>query len=86
MAFYSQLWYTIVMKTTTVQIEKSVAAALNEIKDHPRQTYNEIISRLILTFHEIKSRNSYDEFLHKIQQPKMTELWDNPEDEEWENA
>lgn len=23
----------------------------------------------------------YDEFLHKVQQPKMKELWDNNEDE-----
>ena len=26
------------------------------------------------------------EFLFKIQQPKMKELWDNKEDEAWENA
>ena len=28
----------------------------------------------------------YDEFLHKIQQSKMKELWDNQEDETWEHA
>ncbi len=33
-----------------------------------------------------KLNNQYDEFLHKIQQNKMRELWDNKEDEEWENA
>lgn len=27
-----------------------------------------------------------DEFLHKIQQPKMRELWNNPADEVWEDA
>ena len=27
----------------------------------------------------------YDEFLHKIQQEKMKEIWDNEEDEAWEN-
>jgi len=27
-----------------------------------------------------------DEFLHKIQQPKMKELWDNKNDEVWENT
>ena len=32
----------------------------------------------------ISKRNQYDEFLHKIQQPKMKELWDNKEDEIWE--
>jgi len=28
--------------------------------------------------------DKYDKFLHKIQQPKMKELWDNPQDEVWE--
>ena len=28
--------------------------------------------------------NQYDEFLHKIQQLKMKELWDNEEDGAWE--
>ena len=37
-------------------------------------------------FCEVKKRNQYDEFLHKIQKEKMKELWDNKEDEEWENA
>jgi len=27
-----------------------------------------------------------DEFLHKIQQAEMRELWDNKEDEVWENV
>lgn len=35
---------------------------------------------------KMKKRNQYDEFLHKIQQPKMKELWENKEDEVWENA
>ena len=30
-----------------------------------------------------QKKNSYDEFLHKIQQAKMKELWDNKEDEAW---
>ena len=33
-----------------------------------------------------KKKNSYEEFLHKIQQPKMKELWNNKEDEAWEYA
>jgi len=28
----------------------------------------------------------YDEFLNKVQQAKMRELWDNQDDEDWENA
>lgn len=59
---------------------------LGEIREHPRQTYEELISRMIIVFKNLKKRNQYDEFLHKIQQQKMKELWDNKEDEEWENA
>jgi len=32
----------------------------------------------------IKKRNEYAEPSHKIQQPKMKELWENKEDELWE--
>ena len=37
-------------------------------------------------FIKLKERNQYDEFLHKIQQPKTKELWNNKEDEVWENG
>lgn len=42
-------------------------------------------SKKIKTFLALKKRNRYDEFLHKIQQQKMRELWENKEDEAWEN-
>ncbi len=35
--------------------------------------------------HITKKRNQYDKFLHRIQQPKMKELWDNKDDKTWEN-
>ena len=41
---------------------------------------------MIEIFKNVKNRNQYDEFLHKIQQHKMKELWDNKEDEAWEDA
>ena len=40
-------------------------------------------------FYKVSIMNTtalYDEFLHKIQQPKMKELWDNKGDEAWQNA
>ncbi len=74
------------MNVTTVQLDKSLVNNLKDIKEYPRQTYNELISRMIEIFKSIKKKNQYDEFLHKIQQPKMKELWDNKEDEAWENA
>jgi len=74
-----------IMKTT-IQIDKEVLNALKELKKHSRQTYNELISELITFYKNVSINNQYDEFLHKIQQEKMKELWDNKEDEAWENV
>ncbi|MFA5102022.1 MAG: hypothetical protein WC525_02600 [Candidatus Thermoplasmatota archaeon] len=71
---------------TTIQLDKSIVNSLKKIREHPRQTYNELISNMIETFKNVKKRNQYDEFLHKIQQQKMKELWDNKEDEVWDDA
>jgi len=71
---------------TTIQLDKKVIEKLKDTKEYPRQTYNELIEHIISVFVNAKKRNQYDEFLHKIQQPKMRELWDNKEDEVWENA
>lgn len=71
---------------TTIQLEKKVADELKKIKDYPSQSYNELIVKLTQIYKEIKKRNTYDEFLHKIQAQKMKELWDNKEDEAWENV
>ena len=72
------------MANTTIQLDKQVVQMLQKNRQYPRQTYNELIKNLITILQNIKQRNQYDEFLHKIQQPKMKELWDNEEDEAWE--
>jgi rRNA pseudouridine-1189 N-methylase Emg1 (Nep1/Mra1 family) len=74
------------MTATTIQLSKDLVEALKEAKEYPRQTYNELIEKMVNLFQRAKKNNQYDEFLHKIQQPKMKELWDNKEDEAWENA
>jgi len=71
---------------TSIQLKKSVVKELKSIRQYPRETYNETILNLIKTAKESKRRRQYDEFLHKIQQAKMKELWDNTEDEAWETA
>ena len=73
-------------EVTTIQLKKSVVKELKNIRKYPRETYNETISNLIKTAKESRKSKQYDEFLHKIQQAKMKELWDNEEDEAWENA
>lgn len=72
------------MEKTTIQIDKSVLESLKIAREHPRQTYEELIKKMIEIFKATKKRNQYDEFLHKIQQEKMNELWNNKEDEFWE--
>ncbi len=71
-------------KDSTVLLDKKVIELLKEAKDHPRQTYNELLEKMAKTFIILKKRNQYDEFLHKIQQPKMKEIWNNKEDEFWD--
>jgi hypothetical protein len=71
---------------STVLLDKKTIELLKEAKESPRQTYNELLRKMARLMIQLKARNQYDEFLHKIQQPKMKELWDNKEDEFWENV
>ena len=71
---------------TTIQLDKTIVESLKSLREYPRQTYNDLIKSMINLFQNVKKRNQYDEFLHKIQQVKMKELWDNKADEAWENA
>jgi len=73
-------------EVTTIQLKRSLVKSLKSIKKYQKQSYNEVISELIKIAKTARARNQYDEFLHKIQQAKMRELWDNKEDEVWENA
>lgn len=72
--------------TTTIQLKKSVVKELKSIRKWPRETCNETISNLIEMAKESKKRTQYNEVNPKIQQAKMKELWDNPEDETWNSA
>jgi hypothetical protein len=71
---------------STIQLNKRVIEQLKKAKDYPKQTYNELLEKMSRLIVDLKQRNQYDEFLHKIQQPKMKELWHNEDDEAWENA
>ncbi len=74
------------MNDTTIQVDKSTVKSLKEIKEHPKQSYNDLIRKMIKIFKKEKKKKHYDEFISIIQQEKMKELWDNEEDEVWENA
>jgi len=71
---------------STIQLNEEVINELKKAKETPRQTYNELLSKMTKIFIDLKKRDQYDKFLHEIQKIKMKELWDNKEDEAWENA
>ena len=71
---------------STILIDKEVIRILKMAKEYPRQTYDELLRKMAHIFIKIKENNQYDEFLHKIQKEKMKELWENKEDEVWENV
>ena len=73
-------------EVSTIQLRKTVIRQLKEAKEYSRQTYDELLEKMAKTFLAVKKNNQYHEFLHKIQQPKMKELWDNKADEAWEHA
>ena len=73
-------------EVTTIQLNKGIIEKLKKAKEYPRQTYNELLTKMTKVFIAAKEKNQYDEFLHKIQQPKMKELWNSKEDEAWENV
>ena len=72
------------MGESTILLDKKVIEVLKKAKDNPRQTYNELLEKMAKMIITLKERNQYDEFLHKIQQPKMKEIWNNKEDEIWD--
>ena len=71
---------------TTIQIRKSTSRSLKETMMYRRETYDEAIVRLVGLFNSVERKNQYDEFLHKVQQKKMRELWDNEDDGEWDDV
>jgi len=76
--------YYLYMEESTILLDKKVIEMLKSAKEHPKQSYNELLEKMARIILRLKERNQYDEFLHKIQQPKMKELWDNKEDELWD--
>lgn len=83
---YSNYRYYIMADVTTIQLDKELLENLKKVKEYPKQSYNELITHMVELFKNVKAKNQYDEFLHKIQQQKMKELWDNEKDEVWNNV
>jgi len=68
---------------TTIQLKRDIVSKLKQIKRYPRETYEETIERLIENETKNAAKDQYDKFLHEAQKQKMKDLWDNEEDEAW---
>lgn len=68
---------------TTIQLKKDLVLKLKKIKMYPRETYEETIERMIKNETKNATIDQYDKFLNEVQKQKMKDLWDNEEDEAW---
>ena len=69
---------------STILLDKKVIEMLKKAREHPRQTYNEVIEKMVSVFIKSKKKDQYDKFLHEIQKEKMKEIWDNKYDDRWD--
>ena len=57
---------------TTIQIDNELKERLNRLKIHPRESYNDLISRLVDSYSpEVASRESLIETLEILSDPEM---------------
>jgi predicted transcriptional regulator len=57
---------------TTIQIDNELKERLNRLKIHPRESYNDLISRLVDSYSpEVVSRESLIETLETLSDPEM---------------
>jgi hypothetical protein len=73
---------------STILLRKEVIELLKKAKENPRQSYNDLLEKIVKLFLTLKHQKNtqYDRFLHEIQKAKMKELWDNEYDEIWEKV
>ena len=72
------------MSKTTIQIDSELKNILERLKIHPREPYSDVIARLISL--NAESAEEILKTVDNIQREKMRELWDNEEDEVWNNV
>ena len=72
------------MSKTTIQIDIKLKNMLERLKIHPREPYSDVIARLL----SLNPESSEDilKTVELIQKEKMIELWDNEEDEVWNDV
>ena len=51
---------------STIQLNEEVINEIKKAKEHPRQTYNEILSKMTKVFIELKKRDQYEKLVQEI--------------------
>jgi hypothetical protein len=74
------------MAITTIQIDKKTQIILKDLREYPKQSYNDLLVSMIDIFKMAQKKDQYDKFIHTAQSQKMKELWDNAKDEQWKDA
>ena len=68
---------------TTIKLKKSAVQELKNVRPYPRETYNDIILRLITQSKETEELGIFDQ---NAQETKMNEFWSEGDYSGLENA
>ena len=66
---------------STILIEKKLIKDIQKAKDYTRQTYNEILRKMLDLYLLFKG---VQVDIATLQKSKMSQLWDSKEDEVWD--
>ncbi len=69
---------------STILIEKKLIKDIQKAKDYPRQTYNEILRKMLDLYILFKGVQVDTANIHSLQKSKMSQLWNSKEDEVWD--
>ncbi len=77
--------YIYMTEYTTILVDKDLKAKLDTLKVHPRESYRELILRLV---DEHTEDAALRQFVKVAQMKKMKEVWDNDRDNNsaWQRA
>ena len=71
------------MRYTTIMLNTKLKEMLNVLKFHPRESYQEVIQKLVEFYVD---EQNLKVFVEELQKKKMRELWVNEKDEIWASA
>ncbi len=70
-------------KKCSIKIGKNPLDLLKTARDFPRQSYNDVILKILKIHLRNRADNQKDEFIQEFQQSMMRELWEDAENNAW---